>query len=68
MPATTPGSRAHEELPESQRVTIPSPQPFPRIAAGMRAVASGKGTIPNRSPGAYRLVDGEPQEDPQSRR
>ncbi|MEA2749381.1 MAG: hypothetical protein QOI41_3524 [Myxococcales bacterium] len=56
MPATTPGSRAQEEMPESQRVTIPSPQPFPRIAHV------------KRSPGAYRFVDGEPQEDPQSRR
>lgn len=44
-------------MPESQRATIPSPQPFPRIASGKV-----------RSPGAYRFVDGEPQEDPQSRR
>lgn len=51
-------------MPESQRATIPSPQPFPRIASAKGAIAFGKG----RSPGAYRLVDGEPQEDPQSRR
>lgn len=45
-----------EELPESQRITLPSPQPFPQIARC------------KRSPGEYRLVDGQPQEDPQSRR
>ncbi len=59
MTATTPAMRAHEEMPESQRVTIPSPQPFPRVAAPEPA---------KRSPGAYRFVDGEPQEDVQSRR
>jgi hypothetical protein len=56
MPVTAPTARAPEEMPESQRVTIPSPQPFPRV-------------VPRAwSPGAYRLVDGQPQEDPQSRR
>ncbi len=52
MPGTTTAQRAQEEMPESQRVTLPSPQPFPRI-----------GRAP-RSPGEYRLVDGQPQEDP----
>ena len=56
MPVTAHQPRAQEEMPESQRVTIPSPQPFPRIVHV------------KRSPGAYRIVDGEPQEDPQSRR
>jgi hypothetical protein len=57
MPAATPpGSFAHEELPESQRITLPSPQPFPKIARC------------KRSPGEYRLIDGQPQEEPQSQR
>lgn len=56
MPVTAPGTRAQEEMPQSQRVTIPSPQPFPRIAH------------PKRSPGEYRFVDGQPQEEPQSLR
>jgi hypothetical protein len=43
-------------MPESQRVTLPSPQPF-------RAIARCK-----KSPGEYRLVDGQPQEEPQSGR
>lgn len=55
MPVIAPKPRAQqEEMPQSQRVTIPSPQPFPRVE---RAV---------RSPGEYRLVDGRPHEDPQS--
>lgn len=52
----TDALRAPEEKPESQRVTLPSPQPFPRIARC------------KRSPGEYRLVNGEPEEAPQTRR
>jgi len=56
MAVTAPKTRAQEEMPESQRVTIPSPPPFPRKAR--RA----------RSPGEYHFVDGQPCDDPQSRR
>lgn len=57
MPVPAHQPRAQEEMPVSQRVTIPSPQPFPRSARC------------KRSPGEYRIVDGQPrQEEPQSRR
>ena len=58
MPANPPyaTNATNEEMPESQRVTVPSPMPFPQIARC------------KRSPGEYRLIDGHPQEDPQSRR
>jgi hypothetical protein len=57
MPAKTPAAAASakEVMPESQRPTLPSPQPFPRIARC------------KRSPGEYRMIDGQPQEEPQSR-
>jgi hypothetical protein len=51
---TTPTHRATEESPESQRITLPSPQPFPQIARC------------KKSPGAYRFINGQLQEEPQS--
>jgi hypothetical protein len=51
-----PPHATQKEMPESQRVTLPSLMPFPQIARC------------KRSPGEYRLVDGQPQEDPRSRR
>jgi hypothetical protein len=54
MPAKTTAPYANEEMPESQRVTLPSPQPFPQLARR------------KRSPGEYRMIDG--QEQPQSSR
>lgn len=48
------GPIAEEEMPQSQRPTLPSPQPFPQIARR------------KRSPGAYRLIDGQALEEPQS--
>ena len=54
--ATNAMNAMNQEMPESQRVTLPSPMPFPQIARC------------KRSPGEYRLIDGHPQEDPQSRR
>lgn len=56
MPVIANQPPPKEEMPVSQRVTIPSPQPFVRSARC------------KRSPGEYRIVDGQPQEEPQSRR
>lgn len=56
MSAPPIGSFEHEEMPESQRITLPSPQPRARIARC------------KRSPGEYRFIDGEPQDEPASRR
>lgn len=47
MRGTTSGLRS-DETPESQRTTIPSPQPFPCVAPRVK------------SPGAYRIVNEEP--------
>jgi len=44
----TASSRRGDETPESQRSTIPSPQPFPCVVTRVR------------SPGAYRIVNEEP--------
>jgi hypothetical protein len=49
-----------EDLPQSQRPTLPSPQPFPRVVVEHVEHA--------RSPGAYRFVDGEAREDLRRRR
>ena len=47
---------------------MPSPQPFPRITASAETRAQARGgREASRSPGAYRVIDGEPQ-DPLSRR
>jgi hypothetical protein len=58
MTAASGGEQRHgEETPDSQRVTLPSPEPFPGIRTRVR------------SPGAYRIVNDEPiEEHPATRR
>ncbi|CAN5916207.1 hypothetical protein BH11MYX4_BH11MYX4_43100 [soil metagenome] len=48
---------AAEPTPQSQRTTLPSPEPFPCAPI-----------MPRRSPGDYRIVNDEPVEDQPSTR
>lgn len=56
--STSTNAMHAEENPEGDRITVPSPQPFPCVQPRVKS----------RSPGAYRIVNEEAVDDTPSTR